>query len=115
MNKKIIPPEKVSLNTSTAMAISNKSRVDLQALDEKVKTLMEKGQTMIQHGKYPNGMPRQEISYACKICGKEDKLTNMRNHIEANHLEGISLPCDCCEKSFSTRQNLKRHTNTFHA
>ena len=114
--QKTIPKETVSFHTSTVLAISkNQSRADLQALEEKVKAMMEKGQTMIQHGKYPNGMPRQEISYACKVCGKEDKLTNIRNHIETNHLEGISLPCEFCDKTFSARCYLNRHTNTFHA
>ena len=113
--QKIIPKERVSLNTSTEVAISNQSRADLQALDEKVKSMIEKGERMIQHGTYPNGMPRQETSYVCKVCGKEDKLTNIRNHIEANHLEGISLPCDFCHKTFSTRSYLNRHKNAFHA
>ena len=50
----------------------------------------------------------------CKVCGKEDKITNIIDHIEANHLEGISIPCDYCDKIFSARQNLRQHKAKYH-
>ena len=41
----------------------------------------------------PNGPGRAKI---CKVCGKEGQSMGIRDHIEANHLEGDSLPCNVC-------------------
>ena len=65
---------------------------DLQELDEKVKSMMEESQNMISNGK--------QRARTCKVCGKEGHGMNIRDHIEANHLEGFSLPCNDCERSF---------------
>ena len=35
-----------------------------------------------------------------KVCGKEGQSVTIRDHIEANHLAGVSLPCDDCGKLF---------------
>ena len=56
---------------STVVAISNQPSTDLQALDEKIKSMMEKGQNMITHGKQANGTPLRARSFICKVCGKE--------------------------------------------
>ena len=106
--------EKVPQNTSTAEAIPDQSRTDLQALDERVKSMMEKGRKKIPNGKQHNGMPRRAISWICKVCGKEDKLANVIYHVETNHLEGISFPCDHCSTTFSSRYGLRKHKNKFH-
>ena len=48
--------------------------------------------------------------YVCQVCGKESKYpTNIRDHIEAHHVEGISLACNLCEKSFRSRSSLRLH------
>ena len=63
----------------------------LEGLNIKVKSLIELTQR--------NGF----ILYVCKICGKEANSKNttlLRDHIEANHIEGICLPCGFCDKTF---------------
>ena len=102
------------VTSSTALGVPNQSNTDLQALDEKVKSMMEKGHKKIQHGHGPNGTPKEEKSYICKVCGKESRSNIISAHIESNHLEGISIPCDFCDKTFSSRANLKYHRNKFH-
>ena len=98
--------------TSTAVAISN---TNLLALDEKVKSMIERGQKMLPAGKQTkNGTPMRQTSCICKVCGKEGLSTQIRNHIEANHLEGVSIPCDFCSKTFQTRHTLFQHTNKNH-
>ena len=87
---------------------------DLQALDEKVKSMMGKSQNMIPDGRHPNGTPKQTIASMCKVCGKEGLATSIKDHIEANHLEGISLPCDHCGKAFTSRQSLRSHKSRLH-
>ena len=104
------------INSSKELAIPNQSDTDLmnQALDEKVKSMMEKGERMIPDGKHPNGTPKQQTSLICKVCGKEGHPSQIRNHIESNHLEGVSIPCDHCGKICPTRHSLTKHKSRFH-
>ena len=93
------------------------SNGDLEALDERVKSLMEKSQKMV-----PNGPLMKTKAFICKVCGKEARPTQIRDHIEANHLDGIALPCDkilpisgeICGKIFSARRNLVKHKTKIH-
>ena len=93
------------------------SKGDLKALDEKVKSLMEKGSNMVQ-----NGPKMKTTAFICKVCGKEGRPAQIRDHVEANHLDGIALPCDkiltssgeACGRTFSGRRNLIKHTTKFH-
>ena len=102
------------IKPSKEIAIPNQLSGDLQALDEKVKSMMEKGQRMIPKGKQANGASIQATSSICKVCGKEGLAHHIRDHIEAHHLEGISLPCDHCDKNFSSRVSLRMHNSRFH-
>ena len=86
----------------------------VQTFDEKVKSMMEKSHKKIQHGQGPNGTPKEEKSYICKVCGKEARSNIISAHIESNHLEEISIPCDFCDKKFSSRASVKYHRNKFH-
>ena len=87
-------------NTEQKVAISQQ---DLQELDAQVKSMMDQGQKMIQSGK------QQRRSKICKICGKEGVRMAIVDHIEAHHLEGVSLPCNVCEKTFRSRTSLRLH------
>ena len=58
-------------------------RDDINALNERVKSLMERGQNMV-----PNGPNKQTKAFICKVCGKEGRPNNIRNHIENRHLFG---------------------------
>ena len=53
-------------------------------------------------------------AHVCNICGKEDKGHNIKQHIEGNHIEGIIIPCNLCEKVFRTRTLLKKHNVRYH-
>ena len=65
---------------------------DVKLLDDKVKSLMETS---------GNLDPSERLkAKVCKVCGKEGQIMTIRDHIEANHLEGVSLPCDHCGKLF---------------
>ena len=99
---------------SKIIAIPNQFSADLEALDEKVKSMMEKGQNMIPNGKRANGTHKQTTAFICKMCGKEGPANVIRDHIESNHLEGISIPCDCCEKASSSRVSLRMHKGKYH-
>ena len=99
---------------SKVIAVSNQFSGDLQALDEKVKSMMERSQNMITVRKLANGRPKRATAFICKVCGKEGHVSPIRNHIEANHLEGISIICDHCGKVCSSRNALGLHKVRFH-
>ena len=63
---------KISSRTSTTVAVSNQLNTDLQALDEKVKSMMEKGQQMIPARMRANGTLKQKKMWICKVCAKEE-------------------------------------------
>ena len=70
---------------------------NLQELEEKIKSMMEKTSTISTKGK-------SLIRSRCKVCGKEGPHANdLRKHIEAKHLEGVSIPCHTCGKTFRCR------------
>ena len=52
---------------------------------------------------------RQQRADRCKVCGKEGMGSAIKDHIEANHIEGIVLPCNLCEKTFRSRKTLREH------
>ena len=73
---------------------------DLQELDAKVKSLMELSENRASNGRQP---------YVCKVCGKEGQWVAIRDHIEVKHLEGVTLPCNTCGKTFRSRAILRKH------
>ena len=79
------------LSKERRIAVSNFVSGDLQELDEKVKSMMEKSQNRWK----TDGKRMENV---CKVCGKEGQWVAIRDHIEANHLEGVSLPCNVCGK-----------------
>ena len=79
---------------SKELLVQDQSGTDLQALDEKVKSMIEEGQRMIANGKQADGRAMRKTSAVCKACGKEDVAQRIRHHIQANHLEGLEIPCD---------------------
>ena len=50
----------------------------------------------------------------CKVCGKEGSMVQIRDHIEANHVSGISIPCDLCGKALKSRHSLAVHKSKYH-
>ena len=94
-------PSNVQMNIERRIAIPNSVSGDLQELDKKVKSMMETSQNLIPS--------RKERAKTCKVCGKEGAGIAIRDHIEANHLEGVSLPCNICGKEFRSRMILRKH------
>ena len=84
----------------SSLAIPGNLSVDFTELDEKEKSLMEKTQNRDSKGQF---------AFLCKICGKEGQGPHIKDHIEANHLEGVVIPCNFCEKTFRYRDSLRKH------
>ena len=78
---------------------------DLQEIDQKCISMMEATTRRSVRG---------QLLYRCKVCGKEEINGGMKSHIESNHLEGIFIPCNFCEKTFRSRNSLSKHINDKH-
>ena len=54
-------------------------------------------------------------TYVCQVCGKNGKFSSqIRDHIEVHHMEGVSHPCNFCEKTFRARGSLMVHRHRNH-
>merc|ERR1712129_399499 len=82
---------------------------DFAALDDQVNAMMVKSSNMIANG---NG--RKTFALTCTACGKEGNRSNIRDHIEANHVEGVSIPCNFCDKVSRSRGGLRQHIANNH-
>ena len=58
-------------------------------------------------------------TYSCGFCGKTgDKSSRsrkfiMQRHVET-HLDGLSYPCQTCQKTFRSKNSLNSHTSLYH-
>jgi len=53
--------------------------------------------------------------WQCIECGKTSRyITNLKDHVEANHLEGLTFRCPECQKASKSRQSLRAHMKTIH-
>ena len=102
INEQILGDE---LDMTGTVAIVKHHLGDFQELDDQTMSMMEKTSR-----KNPRGKPL----YICKVCGKEGKNSHLKTHIEANHAEGVSIPCNICEKTFRSRNSLRMHNNRNH-
>ena len=87
---------------------TNKMKRNTWILDQKVKSLMKSCSDSDPKNK--SGAKRR----TCKICGQEGPIQDIRNHIEANHIARISIPCDLCGKLFKSRNSLGSHKSQQH-
>ena len=92
--------------TNKTIALTTRFSGDLEGLEVKVKSLMEKSENFYAH--------QNKRADRCKVCGKEGENKSIKDHIEANHLEGIAIPCNLCEKTFRSRGALRKHKFRHH-
>ena len=83
---------------------------DLKDLDEKLNTMMGRSENMVKHSE-----GRMIKASVCQVCRKEGLRNVIRDHIEANHLEGISISCSICNQTVRTRNALRVHKYKHHA
>ena len=103
----IVKKENTDENARSAenMTKTNELYSKIQDLDKRVKSMIEKAS---------DGGSGVRAQFKCKTCGKIAESPQMRNHIESLHLEGVSLPCELCEKVFRTRNSLSVHKSRDH-
>ena len=87
--------------SQTLVAVTNQSfSGDLKELDVQIKSMMSPGQKL--------------KNYACTVCQKEGAYSQIKGHIETKHVEGVSIPCNMCEKMFKSRSAFKWHNANKH-
>ena len=67
-----------------ALADQASNNAGMESLDQQAKSMIAASENDNRHG---TGKAR-----ICKVCGKEGNWADIRNHIEANHIVGISVP-----------------------
>ena len=98
-------------NPNMAIALPNQEfAIDMTEVDQKIATMIGRGENMVE------GLQKRMIkAFICQVCGKEaGQKIQIKDHIEANHMEGISIPCNNCEKIFRSRKSLRFHNYRFH-
>ena len=80
----------LSLPSEKALALNDPktNTTDVVGLDQQVRSMMVMSTN--------NGNGRQGKGRICKVCRKEGDMSQIMNHIEANHIAEISIPCDLC-------------------
>jgi len=102
--------EEAKVKSEGAVAVRNlETSANFEELDEQINSMMTKGQTMI-----PDGPSKSIKATVCNLCGKEGKRNDVRRHIESIHLEGVSVPCSSCDKTFRSRDAKRSHFKKHH-
>jgi len=81
---------------------------DLQDLNDKIKSMMTFSENSAR------SRAKQGRARICKVCGKEGPMANIMNHIEANHISGVSHSCNICGFVAKTRNSIASHTSLKH-
>ena len=89
----------------TVALASEHSYNDMQKLDEQINAMMTKTSVKDHH---------RMALYVCNTCGKKSQHANIRDHIEAKHLDGILVPCNFCDKMFKSRNSKATHISVNH-
>ena len=98
---------KIVSNPETILPVNeNSGTAYLEELGQKVKSMMK-----FSNNSVPGIKARARI---CNVCGKEGDYTAITNHIEANHLSGLPIPCHMCGTIAKTRAALRVHKGTYH-
>ena len=85
---------------------SSKMIVNMDTNNEDLKTKLESMMENINDG--------ERNKWRCTVCGKTASLKNdVRRHVES-HIEGVSHPCNMCEKVSRSDTALKMHVHRYH-
>jgi len=92
-------------NKGTVAVTDYTVAADLQHLDEQIKSMMMFSENIASDN---------TKAKMCKVCGKEGQWVTIRDHIEANHITGVSHSCDTCGKTTRSRSGLRQHKRKEH-
>jgi hypothetical protein len=97
------------LNVERSVALMQaKVSVDIQGLDEMIQTMITKSESVL------GGIYGNLKATVCKVCGKEGVITQIKDHIEAHHIESVLHTCNICGKASRSRSALRMHKSAYH-
>ena len=99
-------PLKGSYNDTAVSLTNEKISVNLQDLDEQIRSMITRSDISAGAGK--------GLLATCNVCGKQGPSMNMPRHVEANHITGVSHACDICGKVSRSRNALRVHIANSH-
>ena len=103
-------PERGSpVRRSFERTVSLVETADSGQLDQQIKSMMDSTENYITR---KSGARKR--AFICKVCGKEAEDSDMRRHIEANHISNVSHSCDICGKTSRSRNGLRQHFAKVH-
>jgi len=94
------PPQKGTVAVSDYTVAA-----DLQDLNDKIKSMMEVSE---------NFDARNRKNRICKVCGKEDSFNHISDHIESQHITGVSHTCNICGTTTRSRKTMAQHKRRNH-
>ena len=91
----------------TRVAIAEKTviSVELEQLDEQITTMIDLTEKL-------DYLKRKLAK--CNICGYEAPRSFVVRHIEANHITGVTHPCEICGKTARSRHAMRLHKYSTH-
>jgi len=96
------PSSEQHYSTKVAIKESNRGKMQVNANSELDLQILE----MIE---------KSDGVWKCKVCGKTSKYSSdIKKHAES-HIEGMSLVCHTCDKSFPNRPGLQDHIRRSHS
>ena len=95
----LIPSDAKTLSGSAFM-----SSEDIVVLDAKIISMLSEGVTHLT-----SSTGKVKKATACSVCGKEGFRSNIKVHIEANHIQGLIFKCNVCGHNSKTRAELRQH------
>ena len=100
----VVSMEKGPVIPEKSFALIDKADIDY--LNQQVKSLMA-----VSENSDHSGVRKARI---CKRCGLEGHWKMIKDHIEANHITAIAIPCGLCGKIFKSRNSLSKHKCKLH-
>ena len=90
----------IEIETEEEEIVIRKAATNTEEIDQKISKYIVRG---------------EDRKYSCGFCGKSGvKLAgDIKRHIET-HLDDLSFPCQSCEKTFKSRDTLRKHKNKYH-
>ena len=98
--------ENFGVEDSFTVAVPREFSADLDHIKEMVESMMEKSENLIATGR--------QKAHKCNVCGKEGLGSHIKDHIEAKHIEGISIPCNICGRIVRSTNALRQHKKINH-
>ena len=95
-------------NLDTTLALNGTTVIgDNQNLDKQIFSMITKSDVHAGKG--------QGFLYICNVCGKQAPYMNMKRHVEANHITGVSHECDLCGKTSRSKHATLLHKTRYHS